>query len=197
MSAYVSIRQHTSAYVSIRTSAYVSIRQHTSAYASIRQHTSARCPFISIRQHTQACVSIRQHTSTYVSKVPVTPPCICQHMSAYASICQHTSVTRRFICLPSNLPASPYDVTSMYVCVSCVCVCHVCVCVLCVLLCASELCVCVCHYTHNTHREHPLQTNIRTPARIPAYVSIRQHTSGIRQQTSAYKHLRASHPTLL
>jgi hypothetical protein len=33
ISAYVSIRQHTSA--------YVSIRQHTSAYVSIRQHTSA------------------------------------------------------------------------------------------------------------------------------------------------------------
>jgi hypothetical protein len=34
MSAYVSIRQHTSGYVSIRhhTSSYVSIRQHTSAY---------------------------------------------------------------------------------------------------------------------------------------------------------------------
>jgi hypothetical protein len=34
--AYVSMRQHTSAYVSIRISAYVSIRQHTSAYASRR-----------------------------------------------------------------------------------------------------------------------------------------------------------------
>ncbi len=50
-SAYVSIRQHSSAYVSTHTisltkssdnthtSAYVNIRQHTSAYASIRQHT--------------------------------------------------------------------------------------------------------------------------------------------------------------
>jgi hypothetical protein len=53
--AYVSIRQHTPAYVSIRRAAddaratavrpakradaYVSIRQHTSAYANIRQHT--------------------------------------------------------------------------------------------------------------------------------------------------------------
>jgi hypothetical protein len=54
MSAYVSIRQHTSAYrclpalpragYTLNTSAYVSIRQHTSAYVSIRQHTSAyRC----------------------------------------------------------------------------------------------------------------------------------------------------------
>jgi hypothetical protein len=56
------IRQHTSAYVSIRlphrcarqkagTSAYVSIRQHTSAYVCIRQQTSAD---VSIRQHTYA-----------------------------------------------------------------------------------------------------------------------------------------------
>jgi hypothetical protein len=76
----VSIRQHTSAYVSIRQpSAYVSIRQHTSAYVSIRQHTSA---YVSIRQHTSAYVSIRQHTSAYVS--------IRQHTSAYVSIRQHT-----------------------------------------------------------------------------------------------------------
>jgi hypothetical protein len=66
---YVSIRQHTSAYVSIRqrracvscglretsvcqhTSAYVSIRQHTSAYVSIRQRQASLClvwPSISI-----------------------------------------------------------------------------------------------------------------------------------------------------
>jgi hypothetical protein len=46
-SAYVSIRQHTSAYVGdtpnppphLHTSAYISIRQHTPAYVSIRQHT--------------------------------------------------------------------------------------------------------------------------------------------------------------
>jgi hypothetical protein len=74
------LRQHTSAYVSIRqhtpevedervacnlhvrrTSAYVSIGQHTSAYVSMRQHTA----YVSIRQHT-AYVSIR-HTSAYVS----------------------------------------------------------------------------------------------------------------------------------
>jgi hypothetical protein len=50
------IRQHTSA--------YVSIRQHTSACVRIRQHTSA---YVSIRQHASACVSIRPHTSAYVS----------------------------------------------------------------------------------------------------------------------------------
>jgi hypothetical protein len=71
----ISIRQHASAYVSIRqqsyadTSAYVCIRQRTCAElvlermrhrnAHIRQHTSA---YVSIRQHTSAYVSIRQHT---------------------------------------------------------------------------------------------------------------------------------------
>jgi hypothetical protein len=39
--------------------AYVSIRQHTSAYGSIRQQ---------IRQHTSAYVSIRQHMSAYLNK---------------------------------------------------------------------------------------------------------------------------------
>ncbi len=77
--AYVSIRQHTSAYASIRqkmrvtpcskhTSAYVSIRQHTPAYTSIRQKmritpcSKVRPAYVSIRQHTSAYVSIRQHT---------------------------------------------------------------------------------------------------------------------------------------
>jgi hypothetical protein len=89
-SAYVSIRQHTSAYVrdastrhALHTSAYVSIRQRRvymarPAYASIRQHTSATdtrsvrdasmrhalhtLACVSMRQHTSACVSIREHT---------------------------------------------------------------------------------------------------------------------------------------
>ncbi len=86
-SAYVSIRQHTSAYVAVerldqRTlglrplcrclrlyteppggsisaiCACASIRQHTAAYVSIS--------YVSIRQHTSAYVSIRQHTAAYV-----------------------------------------------------------------------------------------------------------------------------------
>ncbi len=56
-SAYVSIRQHTSAYVSISWGQADAI-QHTSAYVSIRQHTTAYV----IRQHTSAYVSIRQHS---------------------------------------------------------------------------------------------------------------------------------------
>jgi hypothetical protein len=79
-SAYVRIRPHMSAYVSVygripgecediqersdedahAAVAYVSIRQHTSAYVSIRQHMSA---YVSIRQHTSAYVSIRQERS--------------------------------------------------------------------------------------------------------------------------------------
>ena len=51
---YVSVRQHTSAYVT-----YVSICQHTSEYVSIRQHTSAYVSIASRRQHTSAYVSIR------------------------------------------------------------------------------------------------------------------------------------------
>jgi isocitrate/isopropylmalate dehydrogenase len=69
-SAYTSIRQHTSAYVSnFRTHQLVKssrvrkerracgARKHTSTYVSIRQHTSA---YVSIRQHMSAYVSIRQ-----------------------------------------------------------------------------------------------------------------------------------------
>jgi hypothetical protein len=52
---------------------YACIRQHASAYVSIRQHTSwGRLPrrilFSPLRLHTSAYVSIRQHTSAYVSK---------------------------------------------------------------------------------------------------------------------------------
>ena len=64
LSAYVSLLQHTSAYVAYvrrRPSAYVSIRQRSSD-VSMRQHTSA---YVSICQHTS--VSMRQHTSAYVS----------------------------------------------------------------------------------------------------------------------------------
>ena len=73
------IRQHTSAYVSIRQHrdirgssedcaaacqpAYFSIRQHTSAYVSIRQDTSA---YVRTRQHTSGYVRIRQDASGYV-----------------------------------------------------------------------------------------------------------------------------------
>jgi hypothetical protein len=114
-STYVSRRQKTSAYVSIRqhqhtsaarcpqaatvatraqanTSADVSRRQHTSAYVSIRQHTSAaRCPQAATvatraQAHTSADVSRRQQTSADVS--------IRQHTSAYVSIRQQRDVRR-------------------------------------------------------------------------------------------------------
>ena len=50
------------------TSAYVSMRQHPSAYDTrVWLNTSAPKAHVSIRQHTSAYVSIRQHTSAYVS----------------------------------------------------------------------------------------------------------------------------------
>jgi hypothetical protein len=87
MSAYVSIRQHTS---------YVSIRQHAHAYVSIRQHTHAN---VSIRQHTSAYVSIRQHTHAYVS--------IRQHTSAYVSVCTCVSSPRANMKRIPNPPHAP------------------------------------------------------------------------------------------
>jgi hypothetical protein len=108
--AYVSIRQHTSAYVSIRVpllragksqrasasllssvtkntpaSVFVSIRQHTSAYVSIRQHTSAESLGVACLECDEeyTCVSIHQHTSVYV------------RIRLNVSICQHTSEPRR------------------------------------------------------------------------------------------------------
>jgi hypothetical protein len=83
-SAYVSIRLHASVSCAptaerpprFDTSpACVSIRQHTSACVSIRAPTAERPPRFDT---SPACVSIRQHTSAYVS--------IRQHTSAYASI---------------------------------------------------------------------------------------------------------------
>jgi hypothetical protein len=53
----VSIRQHTSAYVSIRQSAYVSICEYMWAYAAsiarfLCEHTWAYAAYVSIREHT-------------------------------------------------------------------------------------------------------------------------------------------------
>jgi hypothetical protein len=56
------------------------MRQHASAYVSIRQHTNVGCPLarlrrralchiiVSIRQHTSAYVSIRKHTSGHIHR---------------------------------------------------------------------------------------------------------------------------------
>jgi hypothetical protein len=113
--AYVSIRQHTSAYVLScfdaareldpppvvqHTSAYVSIRQHTSCLASTPRANSIRrlhvraCmrPYaISVCGQPSASVSIRQHPSASVS--------IRQHTSAYVSIRQHSDSTPTSACV--------------------------------------------------------------------------------------------------
>jgi hypothetical protein len=71
--AYVSMRQHTSAFVSIcqlqvaqrlRLPVRACIRQHAAAYVSIRQRTTA---YDSVRQRTSAYGSIRQHAAAYDS----------------------------------------------------------------------------------------------------------------------------------
>ncbi len=54
-------------------SAYVSIRQHTSAYAYLIQtRTDDEGDVIVLRQHTSAFVSIRQHTHTLYRPVQTT-----------------------------------------------------------------------------------------------------------------------------
>jgi hypothetical protein len=69
--------------------AYESIREHTSAYFSIRQRGAATCAGsgVSIRQHTSAYVSIRQHTSAYVSIRQRPAP-------ALASLAQHVALLK-------------------------------------------------------------------------------------------------------
>ena len=95
VSAYVSIRQHTSAYLHIDklesyngASAYDSIRQHTSAYVSTRQHASAYL-------HIDKLVANNCVSGLHVVKVnghhlraPPRIRRIRQHASAYA---KHTS----------------------------------------------------------------------------------------------------------
>ncbi len=84
--AYVSIRQHTSAYVSQHTSAYVSIRQHASAYTRMRQHTSAgsfrylTAPSqglvlrnLNVALHVYACIYLYSHTWVHI----YTCVCVC------------------------------------------------------------------------------------------------------------------------
>jgi hypothetical protein len=119
--AYVSIRQHTSAYgagvpVHIHLAPACSTRQHTSAYVSIRQHTSA---YVSIRRRcpgTYPLGSCMQHTSAYVSirrRCPGTYPlgsCM-QHTSAYVSIRQHTSAYGAGVPVHTHLAPACRDVS--------------------------------------------------------------------------------------
>jgi pantothenate kinase len=83
VTAYVSIRQHTSAYVSIVEAPTCSPETYDSSLLLLLP------AYVSIRQHTSAYVSIRQHTSAYVRTPPYSHSCL--NMSAYVSIRQHTS----------------------------------------------------------------------------------------------------------
>jgi hypothetical protein len=99
----VSIREHTSAYVSTSR-----IRQHTSAYVSIRQQTSAYVPkpLFTTEPHRRGLCSPRPRAPAYVS--------IRQHTSAYVSIRQHTHLPKPLLttepprrCSVSSIPPSP------------------------------------------------------------------------------------------
>ncbi len=159
-SAYVSIRQHTSAYVSylhahhklplknqhdhsgLHTTARELLtlaQSHDVAFALHlrRTHTAVIHAYVSIRQHTSAYVRIRPHTSAYV--------CIRQHASAYVSIRLHTSAYLQ------HTSACIHQHTSEYLSTSCV-----------------DLNGCCFMHTS-------------------AYISIRQHMSAcIHQHTSVY-----------
>jgi len=107
-SAYVSIRQHKSACASIRqhTPAYVSVRQRTSAYGSIRQHgppldmpttrkrqRACEAPYVSIRQHTSAYVSMRQHASHLVDgDVPALEWCESRQRVSVGTSCTYRTL---------------------------------------------------------------------------------------------------------
>jgi hypothetical protein len=62
MSAYISIRQHTSA--------YGSIRQHTAAYGSIREHTSAH-----VSKQSVPAASISEEASSVPPSAPMLLSC--------------------------------------------------------------------------------------------------------------------------
>jgi hypothetical protein len=105
--AYVSIRQHTSAYVSIRQlfkrvlvqlhrcRHRACIRQHTSAYVSVRQHTSA---FQTLACAAASVPASCLHTSAYVTHVSI--PAAERYgvqEKAYVSIRQHTSAPSAYV----------------------------------------------------------------------------------------------------
>jgi hypothetical protein len=60
-------RHHLQRLYRLHTSAYVSIRQHTSANVSMSRVITCSASIACIRQHTPTYASIRQHTSAYVS----------------------------------------------------------------------------------------------------------------------------------
>jgi hypothetical protein len=110
-SAYVSIRQHTSAASGLAAVAGCPRRQHTSAYVSIRQHTQLQgwllwlaARAVSIRQHTSAYVSIRSFRAGCCGWLPAPlAVSIRQHTSAASvSIRQHTSAASGLLWLAAR-----------------------------------------------------------------------------------------------
>jgi hypothetical protein len=116
-SAYVSIRQHTPAYVSCTPvrgiwrvcASYSRAREELVCQRSVplaasehsrRTETTGPPPaYVSIRQHPSAYVSIRQHSSAFVSIRQHTTSayvCIRLHTSAYVCIRLHSSA---YVCI--------------------------------------------------------------------------------------------------
>jgi hypothetical protein len=138
MSAYVSIRQHTSTYVSFTLiTPIISAIIPVAAFISrgIRPHTSS---FVSIRSQTSAYISIRSHTSANLLAHPTPRPLaaslflalvkllseglqllLCNrykrlpHTSAYVSLRQHTSVKAAAVSLQLlQTPSTPTCVST-------------------------------------------------------------------------------------
>jgi hypothetical protein len=133
--------------VHVTSGAYVSKRQQTSANVSKRQQTSAN---VSIRQHTSANVSKRQHTSAHVTRLRV-------------------HVTRGFGGSPERMPATSlfganiHQKTSQYLyfCTST----------------ASKLSTCLMEPVYTNELSPSRPSKLKMSSLLPAYVSIRQHTS--------------------
>jgi hypothetical protein len=177
------IRQHTSAYVSIRREKGLFFRRDDTFFSFLQAACDCLCPYIptqhtssayvsilSIREHTCAYVSIREHTpashNVAYDRAQGAEQCVShQHTSAYVSIRQHTSAC---VSIREHTPASrnvEYDRAQ-----------------------GAEQCV--------AHKVPKAVAVARLPAirhsirqHTSSYVSIRQHTSAyvsIRQHTSAY-----------
>jgi len=109
-SAYVCIRQHMSAYVSVADCSLVgSFALACTAYASIRQHTPA---YVTGRLFRSCFYRIRQHTSAYVSFAD------CSLAGAFA-LQQVQLLSRQLLCNNSNCSAPTLQLLFTYALYAC------------------------------------------------------------------------------
>jgi hypothetical protein len=174
--AHVGIRQHT------RESATLCPRcpcasQHTSAYVSIRQHTSAYGPVFVALALTTDIVHIAERSEKPAERVVVLT-CIHHHTSGYVRIRQDTSgyvrmrsirqQTSAYVRIRQHSTRYGYGTNTLR----------------------------ILTLIHSTARAHDVTNaceNAPAHVHVPAYVSIRQHSStyvSIRQHTSAYVSIR-------